>query len=86
MRQAQVVKKGVASAKGTPREFLATIHRSTDGSPGAFQGRKASLARRDLIADSVELTMRGNIAYDAIVGPAVAYKSLHGLMMVDGPA
>ena len=67
MRQAQVVKKGVASAKGTPREFCTIT--VTDGIAMGHQGMKASLASRDLIADSVELTMRGH-CYDAIVGLA----------------
>src|SRR5690606_38327671 len=44
------------------------------------QGMKASLASRDLIADSVELTMRGH-CYDALVGLAGCDKSLPGMMM-----
>jgi len=78
MRQAQVVKKGVASAKGTPREFCTIT--VTDGIAMGHQGMKASLASRDLIADSVELTMRGH-CYDAIVGLAGCDKSLPGMMM-----
>ncbi|PIR33637.1 MAG: dihydroxy-acid dehydratase [Alphaproteobacteria bacterium CG11_big_fil_rev_8_21_14_0_20_44_7] len=78
MRQAQVAKKGVASAGGTPREF-ATIT-VTDGIAMGHQGMKASLVSREVIADSVELTMRGH-CYDAIVGLAGCDKSLPGLMM-----
>ena len=78
MRQAQVVKKGVAAAKGTPREFCTIT--VTDGIAMGHQGMKASLASRDLIADSVELTMRGH-CYDAIVGLAGCDKSLPGMMM-----
>ncbi len=77
-RQAQVVKKGISAALGTPREF--TTITVTDGIAMGHQGMKASLASRDLIADSVELTMRGH-AYDALVGLAGCDKSLPGMMM-----
>jgi len=78
MRQAQVVKKGVASANGTPREFCTIT--VTDGIAMGHQGMKASLVSRDVIADSVELTMRGH-CYDALVGLAGCDKSLPGMMM-----
>jgi dihydroxy-acid dehydratase len=78
MRQAQVVKKGVAAAKGTPREF--TTITVTDGIAMGHQGMKASLVSREVIADSVELTMRGH-CYDALVGLAGCDKSLPGMMM-----
>ncbi|MDG1286410.1 MAG: dihydroxy-acid dehydratase [Rickettsiales bacterium] len=77
-RQAQVAKKGVHAAGGTPREF--TTITVTDGIAMGHQGMKASLVSRDIIADSVELTMRGH-CYDAIVGLAGCDKSLPGLMM-----
>ena len=64
-RQAQAAKKGVSEAGGTPREF-ATIT-VTDGIAMGHEGMKSSLVSRDLIADSVELTMRGH-CYDALVG------------------
>ena len=75
MRQAQAVKKGVAAARGTPREF-ATIT-VTDGMAMGHAGMKFSLASRDVIADSVELTMRGH-SYDALVAMAGCDKSLPG--------
>jgi dihydroxy-acid dehydratase len=78
MRQAQAVKKGVKAAQGTPREF-ATIT-VTDGIAMGHAGMKSSLVSRDLIADSVELTMRGH-CYDALVGLAGCDKSLPGMMM-----
>ncbi len=78
MRQAQVVKKGVAAASGTPREF--TTITVTDGIAMGHQGMKASLVSREVIADSVELTMRGH-CYDALVGLAGCDKSLPGMMM-----
>src|SRR5207302_9607593 len=79
MRQAQVVKKGVAAAGGTPREFCTII--VTDGIAMGHEGMKSSLPSREVIADSVELTMRGH-AYDALVGLAGCDKSLPGMMMV----
>ncbi|MCX8253961.1 Dihydroxy-acid dehydratase 2 [Beijerinckiaceae bacterium RH AL1] len=78
MRQAQAVKKGVAAANGTPREFCTIT--VTDGIAMGHQGMKSSLVSRDLIADSVELTMRGH-CYDALVGLAGCDKSLPGMMM-----
>ncbi|CAN1520541.1 IlvD Dihydroxyacid dehydratase/phosphogluconate dehydratase [Rhabdaerophilaceae bacterium] len=78
MRQAQAVKKGVAAAGGTPREFCTIT--VTDGIAMGHQGMKSSLASREVIADSVELTMRGH-AYDALVGLAGCDKSLPGMMM-----
>ena len=78
MRQAQAVKKGVSAASGTPREF--TTITVTDGIAMGHQGMKASLVSREVIADSVELTMRGH-CYDALVGLAGCDKSLPGMMM-----
>jgi dihydroxy-acid dehydratase len=78
MRQAQAVKKGVSAAAGTPREF--TTITVTDGIAMGHQGMKASLVSREVIADSVELTMRGH-CYDALVGLAGCDKSLPGMMM-----
>ncbi len=78
-RQAQIAKKGVASNGGTPREF--TTITVTDGIAMGHEGMKSSLISREVIADSVELTMRGH-CYDALVGFAGCDKSLPGLMMV----
>ncbi len=77
-RQAQSAKKGVAEAGGSPREF--TTITVTDGIAMGHQGMKSSLVSRDLIADSIELTMRGH-CYDALVGLAGCDKSLPGMMM-----
>src|SRR2546423_3957258 len=78
MRQAQAVKKGVAAANGTPREFCTIT--VTDGIAMGHGGMKASLPSREVIADSVELTMRGH-GYDGLVGLAGCDKSLPGMMM-----
>ncbi|MCY4542152.1 MAG: dihydroxy-acid dehydratase [Rhodobacteraceae bacterium] len=77
-RQAQAVKLGVKSALGTPREF--TTITVTDGIAMGHEGMRSSLASRDAIADTVELTMRGH-CYDALVGLAGCDKSLPGMMM-----
>jgi dihydroxy-acid dehydratase len=77
-RQAQSVKVGVKEAWGTPREF--TTITVTDGIAMGHQGMKSSLASRDAIADTVELTMRGH-SYDAMVTLAGCDKSLPGMMM-----
>jgi len=45
------------------------------------EGMKSSLPSREVIADSIELTVRGH-AYDALVGIAGCDKSLPGMMMV----
>ena len=77
-RQAQSVKMGVKEGGGTPREF--TTITVTDGIAMGHQGMKSSLVSRDVIADSVELTVRGH-CYDALVGVAGCDKSLPGMMM-----
>ena len=77
-RQAQAVKAGVKDAGGTAREF--TTITVTDGIAMGHEGMRSSLASRDAIADTVELTMRGH-CYDALVGLAGCDKSLPGMMM-----
>ncbi|MFV0333472.1 MAG: dihydroxy-acid dehydratase [Tropicimonas sp.] len=77
-RQAQAVKLGVKAGAGTPREF--TTITVTDGIAMGHEGMRSSLASRDAIADTVELTMRGH-GYDALVGLAGCDKSLPGMMM-----
>ena len=77
-RQAKVASEGVSEAGGTPREF--TTITVTDGIAMGHAGMFSSLPSRDLIADSVELSVRGH-CYDAIVGVAGCDKSLPGLMM-----
>ena len=77
-RQAQAVKKGVLDAEGTPREF--TTITVTDGIAMGHQGMKASLASREAIADSIELSVRGH-SYDSLVGLAGCDKALPGVMM-----
>ena len=77
-RQAQAAKIGISRAGGTPREF--TTITVTDGIAMGHQGMKSSLVSREVIADSIELTVRGH-GYDALVGFAGCDKSLPGVMM-----
>ncbi len=78
MRQAQSAKRGVKESGGTPREFCTIT--VTDGIAMGHEGMKSSLVSREVIADSVELTVRGH-CYDALVGIAGCDKSLPGMMM-----
>ena len=77
-RQAKAAKRGVAEHSGSPREF--TTITVTDGIAMGHQGMKSSLVSREVIADSIELTVRGQ-CYDALVGLAGCDKSLPGVMM-----
>ena len=77
-RQAQPAKKGVKDFGGTPREF--TTITVTDGIANGHQGMKSSLVSREVIADSIEITVRGH-CYDALVGIAGCDKSLPAMMM-----
>ena len=77
-RQAQAVKIGVKAGSGTPREF--TTITVTDGIAMGHAGMKSSLVSREVIANSVEVTMRGH-CYDGLVGLAGCDKSLPGMMM-----
>ncbi len=76
--QADVCRQGVNEAGGMPRRFnTITV---TDGIAMGHQGMKSSLISREVIADSIELSMRGH-CYDALVGFAGCDKSLPGMMM-----
>ena len=76
--QADVCRRGVEEGGGMPRRFN-TIP-VTDGIAMGHQGMKSSLVSREVIADSVELSVRGH-CYDALVGFAGCDKSLPGMMM-----
>ncbi|HEY4547510.1 MAG TPA: dihydroxy-acid dehydratase [Pedomonas sp.] len=76
--QADIAREGVIAAGGTPRRFnTITV---TDGIAMGHQGMKSSLVSREVIADSVELSVRGH-CYDALIGFAGCDKSLPGMMM-----
>jgi dihydroxy-acid dehydratase len=76
--QADKARDGVRDAGGTPFRFnTITV---TDGLAQGHQGMKSSLVSREVIADSVELSVRGH-CYDALVGFGGCDKSLPGMMM-----
>ncbi len=76
--QADACRRGVEAGGGMPRRFnTITV---TDGIAMGHQGMKSSLASREVIADSVELSVRGH-CYDALVAFAGCDKSLPGMMM-----
>ncbi|BAK67124.1 dihydroxy-acid dehydratase [Sphingobium sp. SYK-6] len=77
-QQADWAREGVMAAGGTPFRFnTITV---TDGIAMGHQGMKSSLVSREVIADSVELSVRGH-CYDALVAFAGCDKSLPGMMM-----
>ena len=76
--QAKAAKSGIQEAGGTPREF--TTISVSDGLSMNHQGMKFSLISREVIADSIELVVRGH-AYDGIVGFGGCDKNLPGIMM-----
>jgi dihydroxy-acid dehydratase len=76
--QADIARKGVEAGGGMPRRFnTITV---TDGIAMGHQGMKSSLVSREVIADSIELSVRGH-CYDALIGFAGCDKSLPGMMM-----
>jgi dihydroxy-acid dehydratase len=76
--QAEAARAGVEAGGGMPRRFnTITV---TDGIAMGHQGMKSSLVSREVIADSIELSVRGH-CYDALVGFAGCDKSLPGMMM-----
>lgn len=76
--QADVARAGVEEGGGMPRRFnTITV---TDGIAMGHQGMKSSLVSREVIADSVELSVRGH-CYDALLAFAGCDKSLPGMMM-----
>ncbi len=76
--QADIARAGVEMGGGMPRRFnTITV---TDGIAMGHQGMKSSLVSREVIADSVELSVRGH-CYDALVAFAGCDKSLPGMMM-----
>ena len=76
--QANIAREGVEAGGGMPRRFnTITV---TDGIAMGHQGMKSSLVSREVIADSIELSVRGH-CYDALVGFAGCDKSLPGMMM-----
>ncbi len=76
--QAAHAHAGVKEAGGTPRAF--TTISVSDGVSMNHQGMKCSLMSREVIADSIELVMRGH-AYDGLVGFGGCDKNLPAIIM-----
>ena len=76
--QAAFAHEGIRAAGGTPRAF--TTISVSDGISMNHQGMKCSLVSREIIADSIELVVRGH-AYDGLVGFGGCDKNLPGIMM-----
>ncbi len=72
------VKEGIRAAGGTPMEFN-TIAIS-DGVTMGTEGMKASLISREVIADSIELLVRGHM-FDGIVALVACDKTTPGAAM-----
>ena len=80
-RLAEHVKDGIRAAGGTPMEFN-TISVS-DGVTMGTEGMKASLISREVIADSIELVMRGHLL-DGLVCLVGCDKTMPGAAMALG--
>ena len=77
-RLASHVKKGIRAAGGTPIEFNGIV--VSDGITMGTEGMRASLVSREVIADSVELTV-GAHQFDAAVALAGCDKTIPGTLM-----
>ena len=76
--QADNARLGIAEGGGVP-VMMSTVSVS-DGTSMNHDGMRMSLLSRELVADSIELAVRGH-AYDALVGFAGCDKTLPGTIM-----
>ncbi len=77
-RLSEQVKQGIRAAGGTPIEFN-TIAIS-DGISMGTEGMKCSLISREVVADSIELVVRGHL-FDAVVAISGCDKTIPGTVM-----
>jgi dihydroxy-acid dehydratase len=77
-RLAAKIKEGIRAAGGTPMEFN-TVSIS-DGITMGAQGMKTSLISREVIADSIELLVRGHM-FDGVVALVACDKTIPGAAM-----
>lgn len=75
---AEHVKEGVRQAGGTPIEFNTIV--VSDGISMGTEGMKASLVSREVIADSIELAVRGH-SFDAVIAMSGCDKTIPGTIM-----
>jgi dihydroxy-acid dehydratase len=72
------VKEGIRAAGGTPIEFNTVV--VSDGISMGTEGMRASLVSREVIADSIELAVRGALC-DGVVALSGCDKTIPGTMM-----
>jgi len=72
------VKEGIRAAGGTPIEFNTVA--VSDGISMGTEGMKASLVSREVVADSIELVVRGHL-FDAVVALSGCDKTIPGTVM-----
>ena len=75
---AEHVKKGIREAGGIPIEFNSVV--VSDGISMGTEGMKASLISREVVADSIELVVRGHL-FDAVVALSGCDKTIPGTVM-----
>ncbi len=75
---AQKVKEGIREAGGVPIEFNTVV--VSDGISMGTEGMKASLVSREVVADSIELVVRGHL-FDAVVALSGCDKTIPGTVM-----
>lgn len=75
---AEKVKEGVRKAGGTPLEFNTIV--VSDGISMGTEAMKASLVSREVIADSIELCVRGHM-FDAVVALSACDKTIPATLM-----
>ena len=75
---AENIKEGIRKAGGVPIEFNTVV--VSDGISMGTEGMKASLVSREVIADSIELVVRGHL-FDAVVALSGCDKTIPGTVM-----
>jgi dihydroxy-acid dehydratase len=72
------IKEGVRAAGGTPLEFNTIV--VSDGISMGTEGMKSSLVSREVVADSIELVVRGHL-FDAVIAISGCDKTIPGTVM-----
>lgn len=75
------VKQGIREAGGTPIEFNTIV--VSDGISMGTEGMKASLISREVVADSIELVVRGHL-FDGVIALSGCDKTIPGCVMALG--
>ncbi len=75
---AEKVKAGIREAGGVPLEFNSIV--ISDGISMGTEGMKTSLISREVVADSIELVVRGHL-FDAVVAISGCDKTIPGTVM-----